>query len=316
MDFIPSLKEFPKDEMTDKTIRTLSKHYICSEECTAEEVRKTSVAAEGLYKWVQAMIQYFKATRIVAPKREQLAIAEKKLDVAKIAQKAAKDKLDDVQRRVAKLENQLQENINRKMQLENEIKLTEIRLGRSEKLLTGLASEQTRWINSVEELKIQHVNMVGMVAVTAGCVAYLGPFTAPYRQKAMETWAEKCRELNIPIADKKYSMDDIADPVKVRDWGQKGLPTDAFSIENGIITTRSQRWCLCIDPQGQANSWIRAMERDNNLKIIKLSDPNYMRTLENAIKVGIPVLLENIEEELDAVIDPILLRQVYKYQGR
>ena len=41
-----------------------------------------------------------------------------------------------------------------------------------------------------------------------------------------------------------------------------------------------------IDPQGQANKWIKNMEKENKLSVIKLSDSNYIRTLENSITVG------------------------------
>ena len=41
-----------------------------------------------------------------------------------------------------------------------------------------------------------------------------------------------------------------------------------------------------VDPQGQANKWIKNMEKSNKLEVIKLSDPNYTRTLENCIQVG------------------------------
>ena len=36
------------------------------------------------------------------------------------------------------------------------------------------------------------------------------------------------------------------------------------------------------------------MESRNGLKKIKLTDPNYLRTLENAIRIGTPVLLEEV----------------------
>lgn len=36
------------------------------------------------------------------------------------------------------------------------------------------------------------------------------------------------------------------------------------------------------------------MEKDNQLKVIKLTDNDYVRVVENAIKFGYPVLLENI----------------------
>lgn len=52
------------------------------------------------------------------------------------------------------------------------------------------------------------------------------------------------------------------------------------------------------------------MERERNLQVIKLGDAGYMRTLENAIQFGLPVLLENIGEELDPALEPLLLKQV------
>lgn len=67
-----------------------------------------------------------------------------------------------------------------------------------------------------------------------------------------------------------------------------------------------------IDPQGQANKWIKNSERENQLSVIKLSDADYMRTLENCIQFGTPLLLENVGEELDPSLEPLLLRQTFK----
>ena len=47
-----------------------------------------------------------------------------------------------------------------------------------------------------------------------------------------------------------------------------------------------------------------------------LSDANYLRTLENAIRYGAPVLLENVEERLDPALEPILLKQIIKRGAR
>ena len=57
------------------------------------------------------------------------------------------------------------------------------------------------------------------------------------------------------------------------------------------------------------------MERPNKLSVIKLSDPNYARTLENSIQFGTPVLLENVGEELDPLLEPLLLKQTFKQGG-
>ncbi|KAH6578000.1 hypothetical protein BASA62_000524 [Batrachochytrium salamandrivorans] len=54
------------------------------------------------------------------------------------------------------------------------------------------------------------------------------------------------------------------------------------------------------------------MEKDHSLDIIKLTDRDFLRTLENAIRFGRSVLLENVGEKLDPALEPILLRQTFK----
>lgn len=70
-----------------------------------------------------------------------------------------------------------------------------------------------------------------------------------------------------------------------------------------------------IDPQDQAKRWIKNMEKANKLTVIKLTDSDYVRKLENCIPAGTPVLLENIGEELDPVIEPVLQKLTFKQQG-
>lgn len=67
-----------------------------------------------------------------------------------------------------------------------------------------------------------------------------------------------------------------------------------------------------IDPQAQANNWIKNMEKDRGLDVIKLSEKDYLRTLENGVRFGRAVLLENIGETLEAALEPLLLKQVFK----
>lgn len=59
----------------------------------------------------------------------------------------------------------------------------------------------------------------------------------------------------------------------------------SYSVENAIIVTCANRWPLMIDPQGQANKWVKNMERANKLEVIKLTEPNYSRSLENCVQV-------------------------------
>ena len=56
------------------------------------------------------------------------------------------------------------------------------------------------------------------------------------------------------------------------------------------------------------------MERANKLGIIKLTDTSYLRVMENAITFGSPVLLENVGEDIDPVLEPVLQKLTFKQQ--
>lgn len=72
---------------------------------------------------------------------------------------------------------------------------------------------------------------------------------------------------------------------------------------------------LMIDPQGQANKWVKNMEKENAVVVLKLTDSDYMRQLENSVQFGAPVLIENVGEDLDPSLEPLLLRQTFKQGG-
>uniref|UniRef100_H3A7W8 Dynein axonemal heavy chain 2 n=1 Tax=Latimeria chalumnae TaxID=7897 RepID=H3A7W8_LATCH len=76
------------------------------------------------------------------------------------------------------------------------------------------------------------------------------------------------------------------------------------------------RWPLMIDPQGQALKWIKNMELGKGLKIIDLQMHDFLRTLENAVQFGFPVLLQNVQEELDPSLAPILNKSVTVVGGQ
>lgn len=46
-----------------------------------------------------------------------------------------------------------------------------------------------------------------------------------------------------------------------------------------------------IDPQGQANRWIKNMEKPNNLCVVRMAQADLGRVLENAVQFGQPVTL-------------------------
>ena len=103
--------------------------------------------------------------------------------------------------------------------------------------------------------------------------------------------------------------------MQIRDWNMCGLPSDVTSSENGILTTKAERWGLCIDPQQQANKWLKAMYKSHNVKCLKFGSLNFLRNVIGQLKVGGLVIVEDVQEHLDPSIDPILLHQEFEVDG-
>lgn len=87
-----------------------------------------------------------------------------------------------------------------------------------------------------------------------------------------------------------------------------------MSSENATILTNSSRWPLMIDPQLQGLKWIKT-KYGEDLKVLRLTQRNYLDRIEWAIASGHTVLLENIMETVDAVLDPLLGRVLIR-KGR
>lgn len=158
-------------------------------------------------------------------------------------------------------------------------------------------------------------NLTGDILLCSGTVSYLGAFPVDYRVECQQQWHSDCQVKEIPCSGDFSLSAILGNQVAIRSWQIAGLPVDSYSTDNGIIVFNSRRWPLMIDPQGQANRWIKNMEKANKLTVIKLSDSDYVRKLENCIPNGTPVLLENVGEELDPVIEPVLQKLTFKQQG-
>ena len=75
----------------------------------------------------------------------------------------------------------------------------------------------------------------------------------------VQEWQKELTAYNVPHTSNANLVSILSDPVKIRNWQIAGLPRDTLSVENGVIVQFSRRWPLFIDPQGQANKWVKNM---------------------------------------------------------
>ncbi|KAH9628460.1 hypothetical protein HF086_005913 [Spodoptera exigua] len=315
MKFLESLKNYDKDNIPPAIMKKIRERYIPDRDFDPAVIAKVSSACEGLCRWVRAMDVYDRVIKVVAPKKAALFEAESELQAQMNTLNAKRAQLQAVLDKLQTLNDEFAEMTRKKKGLEDEIHICSTKLIRAERLIGGLGGEKARWTELAKDLQELLSNIIGDVLLSAGCIAYLGPFTVNYRTEVIQMWNRRARILRIPCSETFSLIATLGEPVVIRVWNIAGLPVDNYSIQNGIIVDKSRRWALMIDPQEQANKWIKNMERDNQLKVIKLTDPNYARVLENAIQLGFPVMLENVRETLDALLEPVLLRNVFRSGG-
>ena len=86
-------------------------------------------------------------------------------------------------------------------------------------------------------------------------------------------------------------------------------------MENGIVLDNCRRWPLLIDPQLQGVTWVRQHEAANGLVSLQLSQRNYLDQIDRAMTEGLPLLIDNLGDSIDAVIEPVVSR-AFIYKGR
>uniref|UniRef100_A0A2S2ND87 Dynein heavy chain 3, axonemal n=1 Tax=Schizaphis graminum TaxID=13262 RepID=A0A2S2ND87_SCHGA len=313
--FLESLKTYDKDNIDPTIMNHIREKYISDPDFNPSKIKKVSNACEGLCKWIRALDVYDKVKKVVGPKQEKLQQAEMdyNVQIEKLNEKRAE--LAGVLGKLQTLQDELTKKTNEKKDLEDNIDLCSQKLTRAEQLISGLSGEKYRWSQTALELQSTLDNAIGDVLLSAGVVAYLGAFTVDFRNVLINEWNHTCLKMNIPCSKQFSLIHTLGEPVLIREWNIFGLPADNFSIENGIIVFSSMRWPLMIDPQNQANKWIKNLEKTNNISVIKLTNSNYMTSIQLAIEHGLPVLLENVQEEIDATLDQVLLRNIYKQGG-
>ncbi len=310
-DFLKELKSNDVRTTPEKVINKV-KGYIARPAMDGRLIEKASAPIKTMWDYINSMVKFFEVDRGIEPKRKKLLEAQTKADKLNAELDIKRAALAEVQRKVDALAAKLKEKTDEKEDLQRRFDDCCVKLDRARILVVSLKEEKERWNIRAGELEIEFNNVTGDVLMSAAMIAYAGAFTMVFRDNLIQSWLAKCQELKIPCSPKFVLNSILGDPVKLQMWKTQNLPSDSFSLDNAIIVTKSRRWPLCIDPQNQANRWLKSMERDNNMDVMKFNDPNYMRKLENSVEFGMPLILEHDQVEVEPAINPVLLKQYIK----
>ncbi|XP_039715557.1 dynein axonemal heavy chain 17 isoform X8 [Pteropus medius] len=311
--FLDSLKRFDKEHIPEACLKAF-KPYQGNPTFDPEFVRSKSAAAAGLCSWCINIVRFYEVYCDVAPKRQALEEANAELAEAQEKLSRIKNKIAELNANLSNLTSAFEKATAEKIKCQQEADATNRVISLANRLVGGLASENVRWAESVENFRSQGVTLCGDVLLISAFVSYVGYFTKKYRNELMERfWIPYVNKLKvpIPITEGLDPLSLLTDDADVATWNNQGLPSDRMSTENATILCNTERWPLIVDAQLQGIKWIKN-KYGSELKAIRLGQKSYLDIIERAISEGDILLIENIGETVDPVLDPLLGRNTIK----
>nr|XP_015213314.1 PREDICTED: dynein heavy chain 11, axonemal [Lepisosteus oculatus] len=315
-DFLQALVSYDKEHIPESCLRVVKGEYLSSPDFRPERVRAKSFAAAGLCAWVINIVKYYEVYCDVEPKRRALSVANTELETATGRLGAIRKRLLDLDGSLSRLTAQFEKATADKLQCQEGVTRTTRTIELANRLVRGLEAEDVRWAQAVGQLEAQRKTLCGDVLLTAAFVSYVGSFTRRYREDLLGMWIPflKSQKVPIPLTEGLDPIGMLTDDATVAAWNNEGLPGDRMSAENAAILTSCARWPLLIDPQQQGIKWVQN-KYGADLKAVRLGQKGYLDTLERALACGETVLIENLEETVDPILDPLLGRNTIK-KGR
>ncbi|XP_036361906.1 dynein heavy chain 5, axonemal-like [Octopus sinensis] len=309
--FLNGLLTFPKDTINSETVE-LMQIYLRMEDYTFETAKKVCGDVAGLLSWTCAMAIFFGINKEVLPLKANLVAQEARLKTANQDLEIAQSQLDEKQAELDVVQAVYDEAMRKKQALVDDADNCRRKMGNATALIEGLSGEKIRWTDASKDFARQIQNLVGNVLLATGFLSYTGPYNQEFRDKLMNAWKQEMTKAKIPFTPKLDIINMLVDTTTITEWNLQGLPNDELSTQNGLIVNKAALFPLLIDPQGQGKAWIKNREKENNLQITSLNHKYFRTHLEDSLSAGRPLLIEDIEEELDPALDNILEKNVIK----
>ena len=102
----------------------------------------------------------------------------------------------------------------------------------------------------------------------------------------------------------------MSSETQILDWKSKELPSDNLCLQNAVSIANSIQTPFIIDPNNQANAWLKAyLSVDIKPEITQQSDSRFTQTLENCIRFG-KKLIVNECNGLMPMLVPVVRRDL------
>ena len=313
-DFISTIKNAKIESLGPKLTNMIHKE-ITENEWSIDKIKNAFFEAGLLAEWIESTIACANINNQMEPLKKEIAgLNAQKDKVVEEYDEIAKEK-EILEKNIEQLKINYDESLAESNNIKQEIEQVQSKVERSEKLLINLSSEKERWSKQMDEFKININNLLGDTYLSSSFLAYIGFYDAFYR-KYLKDKARQIVKQNEIISTNDF--DEVEWLTKANDkanWQNCKLPNDNICLENATILQRFNRYPLIIDPAGQATEFIKTFYSSKNLKSSTFTDSNFLKLLENALRFGYPILVQDVEK-IDPIMNSLLNKEIHKQSGR
>lgn len=276
-----------------------------------------SIATKTICKWEKALIKYETVYRKVEPEQDRLQKASSTMQIARNKLKANQDKVKDIEEFLDNLKAEKEHAEREVRNLTDIVNDSKAKIGRYQKLKDSIDDDFDQWKKNFQDLKNSTQYILGDSFLNAMYFVYLGPFKSIHRNEILNEIKKKCEQSKVHISPDYSFVTSLEDQATIDKWIQCGLNDEMTSLENAILIVESPKSPYVIDPYSYTTKWIKNIEfSDSKLFVMKPNSPNLLRSLEQYVKTGIPVLLEDATERVDPALESLLTKKTFNQDDK
>ncbi|CAD8154161.1 unnamed protein product [Paramecium pentaurelia] len=266
------IRNYDKNNINPYNINRLEKIVLSEPDFTFERAKQCSAAVKYLYSWVKAMYEYNKVYIETKPLRERLIEAQKQLKDKTDILNEKKSQLTIVFQKVKVLQEKYDQQTQKCEFLNKQLEESSNKLQRAIGLTSGLEQEQQRWSHQINVLQNSLKSVLGDCAIAAAYLNYCAPLSEQLKHQLLQQWS---KQVKAKIGYENHPLQ-FLNPSQIQDLNQI----------NSIFLQHTIKPILCIDPQCQANEYIR-----NNNQVMDVNDQHQF---EVALSLKQSILIENL----------------------
>jgi dynein heavy chain, axonemal len=305
--FLQSLIVFDKESLNEALMSKLSK-FTSLAKFNPEEVGKQSGAAKSLCQWIRAMEMYGKILKVVSPKREKLRSNQEALEKKQQQLHESSSKLVQYQEKLEELKVKYDTAVVRKDDLKSQSDALQSKLEMAKSLVASFTPDKVKWVEAIKRNEDIYANIPGDSVLASTVLSYFGCVPSSRKLEIITSIRSILSKHGFLFRSGSAYLEILASDVDLMNWSSQGLGDNVDSVQMAIILSLTNRTPFILDAAGRASKFVSALNGMQKLKIISSSDTDLSAQLEHSIKVGNPILIENIDRDIPEALVNVLLK--------